>query len=70
MIAAEFCLCTDEFSEELLARHEEEISRLKEERRIKGPLLASINKYFDVLNDEKKLVVRRCGVLFLLAHAG
>ncbi|KAG8945513.1 hypothetical protein FRC04_000716 [Tulasnella sp. 424] len=46
----------DEFSEELLARHEEEISRLKEERRIKGPLLASINKYFDVLNDEKKLV--------------
>lgn len=28
----------DEFSEELLARHEEEIARLKEERRIKAPI--------------------------------
>ncbi|KAG8986502.1 hypothetical protein FRB90_003970, partial [Tulasnella sp. 427] len=46
----------DEFSEELLARHDEEIANLKEERRLKGPLLASINKYFDVLNDEKKLL--------------
>ncbi|KAG8935183.1 hypothetical protein FRC01_007416 [Tulasnella sp. 417] len=46
----------DEFSEELLARHDEEIARLKEERRIKGPILATINKYFDVRNDEKQLL--------------
>lgn len=47
----------DEHNEELLARHEEEISRLKEERRIKAPILASITKYFEICDDERKLAV-------------
>ncbi|KAH9950769.1 microtubule associated protein-domain-containing protein [Amylocystis lapponica] len=45
----------DEHTEELLSIHEEEIRRLKEERRVKGPLLASIRKYFDICEDEKEL---------------
>lgn len=46
---------TDEHTEELLIIHEEEIRRLKEDRRMKGPLLHSIRKYFDILEDEKEL---------------
>lgn len=46
---------TDEHTEELLCLHEEEIKRLKEERRLKGPLLKSIQKYFDICDDEKEL---------------
>ncbi len=46
----------DEHTEELLSIHEEEIKRLKEERRMKGPLLASIRKYFDICDDEKELL--------------
>ncbi|OCH93159.1 hypothetical protein OBBRIDRAFT_771990 [Obba rivulosa] len=45
----------DEHTEELLSIHEDEIRRLKEERRLKGPLLASIRKYFDICEDEKEL---------------
>ncbi|KAH9849363.1 microtubule associated protein-domain-containing protein [Lenzites betulinus] len=45
----------DEHTEELLNLHEEEIRRLKEERRMKGPLLKSVKKYFDILDDEKEL---------------
>lgn len=45
----------DEHTEELLSIHEEEIRRLKEERRLKGPLLASIKKYFEICDDEKEL---------------
>ncbi|EIW55715.1 uncharacterized protein TRAVEDRAFT_38910 [Trametes versicolor FP-101664 SS1] len=45
----------DEHTEELLIIHEEEIRRLKEDRRMKGPLLHSIRKYFDILEDEKEL---------------
>ncbi|EKM53255.1 uncharacterized protein PHACADRAFT_124758 [Phanerochaete carnosa HHB-10118-sp] len=45
----------DEHTEELLAIHEEEIRRLKEERKLKGPLLKSIQKYFDICEDEKDL---------------
>ncbi|RPD65486.1 hypothetical protein L226DRAFT_456522 [Lentinus tigrinus ALCF2SS1-7] len=45
----------DEHTEELLSIHEEEIKRLKEERRMKGPLLTSIRKYFDICDDEKEL---------------
>lgn len=48
-------MLADDFDEDLLTRHEEEIARLKEERRIKAPILASINKYFDVCEDERKL---------------
>ena len=46
---------TDEFTEELLAIHEDEIKRLKEERRNKAPLLANIKKYFDICEEEKEL---------------
>ena len=48
----------DEHSEELLALHETEIQRLKEERRIKAPLLAAIKKYFEICEEEKELMVR------------
>ncbi|KAG9025159.1 hypothetical protein FRB95_010487 [Tulasnella sp. JGI-2019a] len=53
---AEFtAFADDEYTEELLARHEEEISRLKEEKRVKAPLLAMINKYFDICDEERQL---------------
>lgn len=45
----------DEHTEDLLAIHEEEIRRLKEERKLKGPLLKSIQKYFDICQDQKEL---------------
>jgi len=45
----------DEFTEELLTIHEDEVKRLKEERRMKAPLLASIKKYFDICEEEKEL---------------
>ena len=45
----------DEHTEELLCIHEEEIRRLKEERKLKGPLMKSIKKYFDICQDEKEL---------------
>ncbi|KAF9493718.1 hypothetical protein BDN71DRAFT_1449968 [Pleurotus eryngii] len=45
----------DEFSEELLSIHEAEIQRLKDERRKKAPLLASIKKYFEICEEEKEL---------------
>ena len=48
------CLA-DEHTEELLCIHEAEIKRLKDERRLKGPLLASVKKYFDICEDEKEL---------------
>lgn len=48
-------ICLDEHTEELLAIHEEEIRRLKEERKLKGPLLKSIQKWFDICQDEKEL---------------
>ncbi|KZT02855.1 uncharacterized protein LAESUDRAFT_729833 [Laetiporus sulphureus 93-53] len=45
----------DEHTEELLSIHEEEIDRLKEERKLKGPLLTSIKRYLDICEDEKEL---------------
>ncbi|KAF8632656.1 hypothetical protein AX17_004789 [Amanita inopinata Kibby_2008] len=45
----------DEHTEELLTIHEDEIRRLKEERRAKAPLLASIKKYFEICGEEKEL---------------
>ncbi|KAF9044417.1 microtubule associated protein-domain-containing protein [Panaeolus papilionaceus] len=48
-------LADDEFTEELLIIHEDEIKRLKEERRTKLPLLSSIKKYFDICEEEKEL---------------
>ncbi|TDL20353.1 hypothetical protein BD410DRAFT_791159 [Rickenella mellea] len=45
----------DEHTEELLSIHESEIRRLKDERRIKAPLLASIRRYFDICEEEKEL---------------
>ena len=50
-----FKFLSDEHTEELLSIHEDEISRLKEERKNKGPLLLSIKKYFDILEDQKEL---------------
>ena len=38
-----------------IAQLEEEIKRLKDERRLKGPLLNSVKKYFDICEDEKEL---------------
>ncbi|KAK7049972.1 Microtubule bundling protein [Paramarasmius palmivorus] len=45
----------DEHTEELLLIHEEEIRKLKEEKRLKAPLLNSIKKYFDICEEEKEL---------------
>lgn len=45
----------DEHTEELLTIHEDEITRLKEERKLKGPLLINIKKWFDISEDEKEL---------------
>lgn len=45
----------DEHTEELLTIHEDEIRRLKEERRVKAPLLANIRKYFEICEEEKEL---------------
>lgn len=45
----------DEHTEELLTIHEDEIKKLKEERRFKAPLLAGIKKYFEICEEEKEL---------------
>ena len=45
----------DEFTEDLLTLHEDEIKSLKLERKLKGSLLTSIKKYFDILQDQKEL---------------
>ena len=52
---SKFTQSIDEFTEELLAIHEDEIKRLKEERRNKAPLLANIKKYFEICEEEKEL---------------
>ena len=38
-----------------MTQHKDEIKSLKLERKLKGPLLAAIKKYFDILGDEKEL---------------
>jgi protein regulator of cytokinesis 1 len=45
----------EEYTEELLAVHEEEIRRLKEERHLKGPLLGSVRRYFELCEEEREL---------------
>ncbi|KAJ7750397.1 microtubule associated protein [Mycena maculata] len=45
----------DEHTEELLTIHEDEIKRLKDEKRMKAPLLAGIKRYFDICEEEKEL---------------
>ncbi|KAK7050494.1 microtubule associated protein-domain-containing protein [Favolaschia claudopus] len=45
----------DEHTEELLTVHEDEIKRLKEEKRMKAPLLAAIKRYFDICEEEREL---------------
>jgi Ase1/PRC1/MAP65 family protein len=54
---SDYCCDKDEHTEELLILHETEIQRLKEERRIKAPLLAAIKKYFEICEEEKELMV-------------
>ena len=39
----------------MLVLHEDEISRLKEERKTKAPLLLSIRKYLEICEEEKEL---------------
>jgi len=52
--SCDFCF-SDEHTEELLLLHEDEIKRLKEERRTKAYLLPSVRKYFDICEEEKEL---------------
>jgi Ase1/PRC1/MAP65 family protein len=47
----------DVHSEDLLTIHEEEIARLKEERRSKAPILVSIRKYFQICDEQRQLEV-------------
>ncbi|KLO17899.1 hypothetical protein SCHPADRAFT_845934 [Schizopora paradoxa] len=44
-----------DFTEELLAVHEEEIRRLKDEVELKALLLAKITKYYEICADQKEL---------------
>ena len=50
-------MAIDEHTEELLALHEKEITRLKEERRIKAPILAAVKKYYEICEEETELAV-------------
>jgi protein regulator of cytokinesis 1 len=45
----------DEFTEELLTRHEEEVQQLKEELKQKAGLLAGIKKYMEICGEEQEL---------------
>lgn len=45
----------DEHTEDLLTIHEEEIVRLKEERRSKAPILVAIRKYYQICDEQKQL---------------
>ncbi|KAF9042768.1 hypothetical protein BDZ89DRAFT_1009085 [Hymenopellis radicata] len=45
----------DTHTEELLKIHEDEIKKLKEEKRMKAPLLAAIKKYFEISEEEEAL---------------
>lgn len=66
MVTATFKTCffllstsaLDEHTEELLTLHEKEIQKLKEERRIKVPILTSVKKYFEICEEERELAVR------------
>lgn len=50
--------CTDEHTEDLLTIHEEEIAKLKEERKTKASIIVAIRKYFQILEEQKELDVR------------
>ncbi|VDB91686.1 unnamed protein product [Peniophora sp. CBMAI 1063] len=52
----------DEFTEELLVIHEDEIRRLKEERREKAHLLGSIKRWFEICEEEKELAASAADV--------
>jgi protein regulator of cytokinesis 1 len=54
----DLCQSADEHTEELLAIHEEEIMKLKDELRSKARLLASVKKYSEICEEEKELAVR------------
>lgn len=58
----------DEYTEDLLTLHEDEIKSLKLERRLKGPLLASIKKYFDILEEQKELAASAADQTRLLSR--
>ena len=47
----------DEYTEELLAQHEDEITRLKEDKKTKTRLLISVRKYMEICEEEKQLAV-------------
>ncbi|KAG8816432.1 hypothetical protein FRC19_000363, partial [Serendipita sp. 401] len=47
----------DEHSEDLLTIHEEEIVKLKNERRSKAPILVSIRKYYQICEEQKQLEI-------------
>jgi len=48
----------DEHTEDLLTIHEEQITKLKEERKSKATILVAIRKYFQILEEQKELEVR------------
>ena len=47
----------DEHTEDLLVIHEEQIAKLKEERKSKATTLVAIRKYFQILEEQKELEV-------------
>lgn len=47
-----------EHTEDLLTIHEEQIAKLKEERKTKATILVATRKYFQILEEQKELEVR------------
>lgn len=47
-----------EHTEDLLTIHEEQIAKLKEERKTKANILVAVRKYFQILEEQKELEVR------------
>ena len=47
-----------EHTEDLLTIHEEQIAKLKEERKTKATILVAVRKYFQILEEQKELEVR------------
>ncbi len=46
-----------EHTEDLLTIHEERITKLKEERKTKATILVAVRKYFQILEEQKELLL-------------
>lgn len=51
------CLALEQHTEDLLSTHEDEIVKLKMERKSKAPILVAIRKYLQICEEQKELEV-------------